>query len=47
MVYALYKQGLTLRVIGKSLGRSHEWARKIIEERIKESKIIRKEKERI
>ena len=25
---ALYKQGLTLRMVGKLIGRSHEWVRK-------------------
>jgi len=41
MVYALYKQGLSLRIIGRSFKKSHEWARKIIEEKIKGAKLIR------
>ena len=47
MVYALHKQGLPLRIIGKSFDKSHEWARKIIEEKIKASKIIQTQNEKI
>ena len=28
--YALYKQGLTLREVGKMIGMSHEWVRQAV-----------------
>ena len=39
----LYNGGMTLRAIGKEIGRSHEWVRKAVDEMLKEKPKGRKQ----